>query len=80
MEFPNNSFIVPIEALAILLLKVKKEVTQKIPFDTVFWENVLPKLNKFYFDNIFPELVYPHILHRESRWNKDLQFPRVTES
>ena len=80
MEFPNNSFIVPIEALAILLLKVKKEVTQKNSFDTVFWENVLPKLNKFYFDNIFPELVYPHILHRESRWNKDLQFPRVTES
>ena len=78
MEFPNNSSIVPIEALAILLLKGKKEVTQKNSFDTVFWENVLPKLNKFYFDNIFPELVYPHILHRESRWNKDLQFPRVT--
>ena len=79
MEFPN-SFIVPIEALAILLLKVKRKSHKKIPFDTVFWENVLPKLNKFYFDNIFPELVYPHILHRESRWNKDLQFPRVTES
>ena len=46
-----------------------------VKFDNKFWENVLPRLEKCYFDNIFPELVYSRILHGQSRWNKDIQFP-----
>ena len=46
-------------------------------FDSAFWENILPRLESFYFDHVFPELVYPRILTGESRWNKDLQFPRL---
>ena len=52
--------------------------TESVPFDSVFWERVLPKLEQFYFDNIFPELVYPRIFHGQTRWNKDLQFPKLT--
>lgn len=52
----------------------------KIPsfLEHVFVKRKQAAFFDIYFDNIFPELVYPHILHRESRWNKDLQFPRVT--
>lgn len=49
---------------------------ETVPFDSSFWNEVLPKLEQFYFENIFPELVYPRILHGETRWNKDVQFPR----
>lgn len=48
-----------------------------VQFDSAFWENILPRLESFYFDHVFPELVYPRILTGESRWNKDLQFPRL---
>ena len=48
-----------------------------VQFDSAFWENILPRLESFYFDYVFPELVYPRILTGESRWNKDLQFPRL---
>ena len=48
-----------------------------VRFDRPFWENALLRLQSFYFDCVFPELVYPRILHGESRWNKALQFPRL---
>ena len=48
-----------------------------VQFDSAFWENILPRLESFYFDHVFPELVYPRILTGESRCNKDLQFPRL---
>lgn len=48
-----------------------------VQFDSAFWENILPRLESFYFDHGFPELVYPRILTGESPWNKDLQFPRL---
>ncbi|PFX31615.1 uncharacterized protein LOC111321917 [Stylophora pistillata] len=48
-----------------------------VQFDSAFWENIMPRLESFYFDHVFPELVYPRILTGESRWNKDLQFPRL---
>jgi len=48
-----------------------------VQFDSAFWENIPPRLESFYFDHVFPELVYPRILSGESRWNKDLQFPRL---
>lgn len=48
-----------------------------VQFDSAFWENILPRLESFYFDHVFPELVYPRILTGESRWSKDLQFPRL---
>ena len=41
-----------------------------VQFDSAFWENILPRLESFYFDDVFPELVYPRILTGESRWNK----------
>ena len=48
-----------------------------VQFDSAFWGNILPRLESFYFDHVFPELVYPTILTGESRWNKELQFPRL---
>ena len=56
----------------------KGSQTESVPFDSVFWESVLPKLEQFYFDNVFPELVYPRIFHGQTRWNNDLQFPKLT--
>lgn len=50
--------------------------TDLILFDSSFWNEVLPKLEQFYFENIFPEIVYPRILHGNVRWNKLLPFPR----
>lgn len=47
-----------------------------VTFDATFWEVTLLKLEKFYFHNIFPELVYPRIKFGETRWNKMLEFPR----
>ncbi|CAH3037357.1 unnamed protein product, partial [Pocillopora meandrina] len=47
-----------------------------ITFDSGFWNDILPKLESFYFNHLFPELVYPRIFHGEMRWNKVLEFPR----
>lgn len=49
--------------------------TESVAFDSAFWGETLPKLKQFYFDSIFPELVYPRILHGATRWNKDIPFP-----
>ena len=48
-----------------------------VEFNKVFWNNVMAKLEKFYFTNIFPVLVYPRVLYNESRWNKVIPFPTV---
>ena len=48
-----------------------------ITFDSGFWNDILPKLESFYFNHLFPELVYPRIFHGEMRWNKVLEFPRL---
>ena len=80
-QMQQRLFFAPGETLAILLFQVIRGVTQNLflkAFDSVFWERVLPKLEQFYFDNIFPELVYPRIFHGQTRWNKDLQFPKLT--
>lgn len=47
-----------------------------ITFDSGFWNDILPKLENFYFNHLFPELVYPRIFHSEMRWNKVVEFPR----
>ena len=46
-----------------------------ITVDSGFWNDILPKLESFYFNHLFPELVYPRIFHGEMRWNKVLEFP-----
>ena len=46
-----------------------------VEFDNIFWQSTLQKLEKFYFQNIFPEVVYPRVLHGHTRWNKDIDFP-----
>jgi len=48
-----------------------------VAFDLLFWNEVLPKLKDFYFNNLFPELVYPRIFCNQTRWNKEIQFPRA---
>ena len=47
-----------------------------ITFDSGFWNDILPKLENFYFNHLFPELVYPRIFHSEMQWNKVVEFPR----
>lgn len=54
-----------------------KTHTDTIGFDSSFWNQVLPKLEDFYFEHIFPELIYPRIYCKEERWNKTLPFPRL---
>lgn len=44
-------------------------------FDKVFWNTVLEKLQTFYFDHIFPELVYPNVKYGCPRWGKYIAFP-----
>ena len=46
-----------------------------IPFNKPFWNDVLLNLKQFYFTNIFPEIIYPRILHGSQRWGKDVSFP-----
>ena len=46
-----------------------------VEFDNIFWQSTLQQLEKFYFQNIFPEVVYPRVLHGHTRWNKDIDFP-----
>ena len=43
---------------------------EDIAFDEIFWNETVTKLDNFYFSNIFPELVYPRLLHGQPRWNK----------
>lgn len=48
-----------------------------VTFNPIFWEQILPKLESFYFNHILPELVYPRIKFGATRWNSQgLQFPR----
>lgn len=49
--------------------------TESVAFDSAFLGEIFPKLKQFYFDCVFPELVYPRILHGATRWNKDIPFP-----
>ena len=50
-----------------------------VVFDGNFWQGTLTKLEQFYFKNIFPEVVYPRVLHGQPRWNKELaRFPHAT--
>ena len=51
--------------------------TDTIGFDSSFWNQVLPKLEDFYFEHIFPEPIYPRIYCKEESWNKTLPFPRL---
>ena len=44
-------------------------------FDNIFWQSTFQQLEKFYFQNIFPEVVYPRVLHGHTRWNKDIDLP-----
>ena len=46
-----------------------------VEFDSIFWQSTLQQLEKFSFQNIFPEVVYPRVLHGQTRWNKDVDFP-----
>lgn len=46
-----------------------------VKFDNIFWQSTLQQLEKFYFQNIFPEVVYPRVLHGQTRWNKEIHFP-----
>lgn len=46
-----------------------------IHFDQLFWNSALNKLEQFYFDHVFPEVVYPQILHGSPRWGKEFPFP-----
>ena len=45
-----------------------------VEFDNIFWQSTLQQLEKFYFQNIFPKVVYPRVLHGHTRWNKDIDF------
>lgn len=49
-----------------------------IAFDEAYQNETVPRLEHFYFECVFPEIVYPRILHGETRWNKDLQFPSIS--
>lgn len=49
---------------------------EDIDFNEIFWNETVTKLENFYFRNIFPELVYPRLLHGQPRWNKIINFPR----
>ena len=50
---------------------------EDIVFYQIFWNETVTKLENFYFSNIFPELVYPRLLHGQPRWNKIINFPRL---
>ena len=46
-----------------------------VEFNDGFWGGPLQELEKFYFQNILPELVYPRVLRGQPRWNKEIAFP-----
>ncbi|KAL9977584.1 hypothetical protein ACROYT_G015004 [Oculina patagonica] len=48
-----------------------------VEFDNTFWHSTLQKLEKFFLQNIFPEVVYPRVLHGQTRWNKEIDFPPI---
>jgi len=49
-----------------------------VSFNSSFWEEILPKLESFYYNHILPELVYPRVKLGGQRWNTPgLQFPRM---
>ena len=49
--------------------------TDVVKFNKPFWDDVLPRLENFYFSHVLPEIVYPRILHGCVRWGKDISFP-----
>ena len=70
VDFSTKGFVVGINS------KLHVGYPQIWKFDSGFWNDILPKLENFYFNHLFPELVYPRIFHSEMRWNKVLEFPR----
>ena len=46
-----------------------------VEFNDDFWRGPLQELEKFYFQNLLPELVYPRVLLGLPRWNKEIAFP-----
>ena len=46
-----------------------------VEFNDEFWRGPLQELEKLYFQNILPELVYPIVLLGQPRWNKEIAFP-----
>ena len=75
IKFSNNCFALNLTVVT-LLYQVPFQLREVITFDSGFWNDILPKLESFYFNHLFPELVYPRIFHGEMRWNKVLEFPR----
>ena len=45
-----------------------------IEFNDDFWRGLLQELEKFYFQNLRPELVYPRVLLGQPHWNKEIAF------
>lgn len=60
IKFSNNCFA--LNLTVVTLISTHREV---ITFDSGFWNDILPKLESFYFNHLFPELVYPRIFHGE---------------
>ena len=52
--------------------------TDIIVFDPTFWGDILCQLEVFYFEHVFPELVYPRLKYGGLRWNSnEIGFPRM---
>lgn len=51
-----------------------------VEFNDGFWGGPFQKLEKFYFQNILPKLVFPRVLLGQPRWNKEIAFPYISFS
>ena len=52
--------------------------THIIVFDPTFRGDILCQLEVFYFQHVFPELVYPRLKYGGLKWNSnEIEFPRM---
>ena len=75
-QIQQQLFCTKLEACHFIICNGEEIHTDIVVFHLNFWNEILPKLEAFYYEHMFPELVFPRLKHGEERWNgKELKFP-----
>lgn len=77
-QVQQQLFCTNLEACHFIVCNGDEMHTDIIVFDATFWGDILCQLEVFYFQHVFPELVYPRLKYGGLRWNSnEIEFPRM---
>ena len=77
-QVQQQLFCTNLEACHFIVCNGDEMHTDIIVFDATFWGDILCQLEVFYFQHVFPELVYPRLKFGGLRWNSnEIEFPRM---